>query len=222
VTSQPPTSRARIIETGERLFAEHGLEGVSLRQIAAAAGNANNSAVRYHFGSKDALLQAIFEHRLPRLIDRRRSLIAEGAPGLRGSVTCQVRALLEEGERDDSDYASFAAMLLRYGRRDVFQQAPADLLRDAESFTDQQREFLGHLADPLRRLRVFQASNITIYAAADRQRARREGRPVPPFGVELTNLVDGIIGFLTAPMSPEARAAAGVFEADSALAPLPL
>jgi AcrR family transcriptional regulator len=61
----------RLIEVAERLFAERGLDGVSLRQIATEAGTSNNSAVRYHFGSKDALIATIIEYRLPRIIQRR-------------------------------------------------------------------------------------------------------------------------------------------------------
>ena len=219
MTTPRPSSRERIIDTAERLFAEHGLEGATLRQIAGAAGNANNSAVQYHFGSKDQLLQAIFEQRLPRLSERRRELLAGREPSVRSSVEAQVRALLEESERDDSHYVSFVAMLLRHGRVDVLQSAPQDLLRDAWAFTDDLQQALDHLAEPLRGLRVSRASNVAIYAAADRQRARQAGHPVPPFELELATLVDGIVGFLAAPMSPEAQEAAGLLGADAPLPP---
>jgi AcrR family transcriptional regulator len=53
--------KEQIVLAAERLFAERGLDGVSLREIGAAVGNANNSAVQYHFGSKDQLVRAIFE-----------------------------------------------------------------------------------------------------------------------------------------------------------------
>ena len=60
-----------------------------LRQIRVAAGNGNNSAVQYHFGSKDKLVQAIFEYRLPRLHERRILLVAELRPNdLRSWVEC--------------------------------------------------------------------------------------------------------------------------------------
>ena len=58
-----------------------GLLGVSLRQIGAAAGNGNNSAVQYHFGTKDRLVQAVFEYRLPRLRERRDRAGAGGVGG---------------------------------------------------------------------------------------------------------------------------------------------
>lgn len=56
-------TRQRILDIAEQLFAEQGLGQTSLRAITAAAG-VNLAAVHYHFGSKEALEQAIFERRL--------------------------------------------------------------------------------------------------------------------------------------------------------------
>lgn len=57
----------QLMLTAERLFGEHGIEGVSLRQIVTAAGQANSSAVQHHFGSKEGLVQAVYDMRLPEL-----------------------------------------------------------------------------------------------------------------------------------------------------------
>src|SRR3954462_1756002 len=90
------STKEQIVLAAERLFAEHGIDGVSLRQVGAAAGNGNNSAVQYHFGSKDRLVQAVFEYRLPRMQERRALLIAEHRPdALRSWVSCLVRWMLE-------------------------------------------------------------------------------------------------------------------------------
>ena len=51
--------RERLIEAGEKLFAEHGWNGVSIRTIAAAAG-VSLAALNYHFGVKEHLLAEIF------------------------------------------------------------------------------------------------------------------------------------------------------------------
>lgn len=56
------TTRTRILEVAERLFAEKGYHGVSLRSITAAAG-VNMAAVHYYFRTKEGLLRAIFEYR---------------------------------------------------------------------------------------------------------------------------------------------------------------
>src|SRR4051812_50018016 len=75
-----PSTKEQIVLAAEALFAERGVEGVSLRQIGAAAGNGNNSAVQYHFGTKDRLVQAGFEYRLPRPRERRDPLLAARRP----------------------------------------------------------------------------------------------------------------------------------------------
>ena len=80
VSTLPSASARRIVEVAERLFALHGIDGVSLRQIAAAAGTANNSAVNYHFGSKEGLIAAIFQYRLPQLTSERKMLAARSDP----------------------------------------------------------------------------------------------------------------------------------------------
>lgn len=53
------STRALLLRTAERLYAEHGLAQVSNRQVAQEAGQANNSAVAYHVGTKDDLVRAI-------------------------------------------------------------------------------------------------------------------------------------------------------------------
>ncbi|NJC33973.1 AcrR family transcriptional regulator [Sphingomonas jejuensis] len=56
-------TRIKIMEAAERLFADRGIDGVALREIAVEAGQGNNTAVQYHFGSKEQLVYAIFDHR---------------------------------------------------------------------------------------------------------------------------------------------------------------
>ena len=56
-------TRTRILDAAEELFMQHGFEGTSMRQLTARAA-VNLAAVNYHFGSKDALIEAVFERRL--------------------------------------------------------------------------------------------------------------------------------------------------------------
>lgn len=55
-------TRDLLIETALKLFARHGLDGVSLRQIAAEAGQSNQSVVHYYFQSKRGLVAAVLNH----------------------------------------------------------------------------------------------------------------------------------------------------------------
>ncbi|WP_380879457.1 hypothetical protein ACFB49_22350 [Sphingomonas sp. DBB INV C78] len=80
-------ARERIIAAAEILFAERGIEAVSLREIAVAAGHGNNNAVQYHFGSKAGLVQAIFHHRVGQMEEPRHAMLAEAeAQGRLGDV----------------------------------------------------------------------------------------------------------------------------------------
>lgn len=66
IASKPDTSQ-RILDVAEQLFAEHGFEGTSLRDITQTAA-VNLAAVNYHFGSKEGLFQAVCLRRLSPLI----------------------------------------------------------------------------------------------------------------------------------------------------------
>jgi AcrR family transcriptional regulator len=203
----PPSTKEQIVLTAERLFGERGLEGVSLRQLGAAAGSGNNSAVQYHFGSKEQLIRSIFEYRLPYLLERRRLLVAERRPqDLRAWVECYVLPILEQGEMEGSHYLTFVAMLHHYGRHDVFERLSAGPSSSRE-FHDHVAEHLVHIPEPLRTHRVGQAITYSVHATADRERARANGEAVLPFAVHVSDLFDGLVGLLSAPVSPAALAA---------------
>lgn len=70
-------TRIRIIEAGEALFCETGLDKTPLRAIASAAGQRNINAVQYHFGDRWGLLTAIFEYRESQLDLLRRDLLQQ-------------------------------------------------------------------------------------------------------------------------------------------------
>src|SRR3990167_7429916 len=59
----PHETRTRILDAAEELFMQHGFEAASMRLLTSRAG-ANLAAVNYHFGSKDALIEALFRRRI--------------------------------------------------------------------------------------------------------------------------------------------------------------
>src|SRR5450631_694836 len=67
-------TQAKILDTAEGLFMEHGFEATSLRQITAAAG-VNIAAVNYRFGSKEELFQAVLTRRLDPMNQERIKLL---------------------------------------------------------------------------------------------------------------------------------------------------
>src|SRR5438045_5087132 len=56
-------TRTRILDAAEEIFMQLGFEGTSMRLLTAKAG-VNLAAVNYHFGSKHALIEAVFRRRL--------------------------------------------------------------------------------------------------------------------------------------------------------------
>jgi len=110
------TTRA-IIEAAERLFAHHGIEGVSMRQISQEAGSGNHFSVQYHFGNKKALAEAIMAHRMPNLERLRGEMLAKVTEaGKLGDLHALVRALLlpyttQTDENGEHSYAAFAIHL---------------------------------------------------------------------------------------------------------------
>lgn len=99
-----------LIETAERLFAEQGIEGVSLRQITVAAKQKNTSALHYHFGSRQNLIEAIFALRTSRINERRLQMLADvhengRSRDLRALVEVRIRPLAERLlSSDGQDY----------------------------------------------------------------------------------------------------------------------
>ena len=56
-------TKERILDTAERLFADHGFPATSLRDITQEAG-VNLAAVNYHFGGKEGLLIEVLERKI--------------------------------------------------------------------------------------------------------------------------------------------------------------
>lgn len=68
-------TQQRLLDAAEALFAEQGFADTSLRAITARA-QANLAAINYHFGSKDALVRAVFSRRLRPLSEERLARLA--------------------------------------------------------------------------------------------------------------------------------------------------
>lgn len=73
-------TRELIMATAERLFAERGIAAVSGRQISEAAGQGNNAAVGYHFGTKNDLIRAVVHRHLEQVEQRRRRMLEHVGP----------------------------------------------------------------------------------------------------------------------------------------------
>ncbi|WP_293907878.1 TetR/AcrR family transcriptional regulator [Phenylobacterium sp.] len=85
-------TKAAVFNAAERLFALHGFQNVSVRDITAEA-KVNLASVNYHFGSKDSLLFEIFRRRTSELNRERARMLHEA--GGRHDGKPPVRDILE-------------------------------------------------------------------------------------------------------------------------------
>jgi AcrR family transcriptional regulator len=83
-----PDTKQRILDSAERLFADHGFKAASLRTIIADA-QVNLAAIHYHYHSKEALFDAVIVRRLQPINRERIELLEaferaapEGGPAL--------------------------------------------------------------------------------------------------------------------------------------------
>ena len=71
VREAPGSTKARILDAAQEVFAAKGFEGASTREIAARA-EVNISSLHYHWESKETLYVAVFEHIYQQLVERLR------------------------------------------------------------------------------------------------------------------------------------------------------
>lgn len=76
---------SRILITAESLFAQHGFNGISLRQITAKAG-VNLAAVNYHYSDKRTLCRDILIYRLREVNKARLDILSQAEANAGGSI----------------------------------------------------------------------------------------------------------------------------------------
>jgi len=111
------STRQRILDTAERLFADQGFHATTLRQITSEAG-VNLAAVNYHHGSKDALVLAVFQRRLDALNSERlarldQALAVGDPPGLEQVLEAFIYPALLLSSSSSGDGGRFMRLLMR-------------------------------------------------------------------------------------------------------------
>ena len=109
-------TRTRILDAAEELFMLQGFGGTSMRLLTAKAG-VNLAAVNYHFGSKDALIEAVFRRRLDPMNTARiaalEALEATGTPDADAIIRAFVGASLRMLEDAKGGGRNFIRLLGR-------------------------------------------------------------------------------------------------------------
>jgi AcrR family transcriptional regulator len=113
--SQP--TRQRILDAAERLFAQRGFHGVSIRDITGAAG-VDVALANYHFGSKQGLLESVVERRAEDLnadrLARLDALLATSRrklPTLEEIIDAFTHPLLDRSARGSPGWKSYFALI---------------------------------------------------------------------------------------------------------------
>jgi AcrR family transcriptional regulator len=73
----PADTKSQIKAAAQLLFARHGVDAVTIQQIVAAAGQRNNAALHYHFGTKEELIRELVVDGAAVLDERRQGMLRE-------------------------------------------------------------------------------------------------------------------------------------------------
>lgn len=199
-------TREAILSAAEALFAERGMYAVSNRQISEAAGQGNNAAACYHFGTRTDLLRAIeARHRKP-IEELRRRMLAEvgDSAELRDWVATFVRPLTDHLDAlgTPSWYARFAAQAMA---DPTYRQV---VTRDALTSpmlvktVDGINRCLPDLPRRGRAERIVMVRNLLMHTCAEHEGALAEHGPTSrsSWPVAGEGLIDAIVGLWRAPV----------------------
>lgn len=194
--------RADLIHAAEVLFAERGLDAVSLREITAAAGATNASAVQYHFGDRHGLVRAVADKHRPAVESRRHALLdhyeAAGQADLRVLTAAYVRPLAAELDNPDGGAGYLQLLADRLNRPGLVLDPDR---AEPDDSTNRWRALVAPLLEPeaIRLHRRFVAMQFTVTELARRGRHRPGG----DHRLYTSHLVDLVTAVLGAPLSAE-------------------
>jgi AcrR family transcriptional regulator len=194
------TTRQLILTAAERLFAERGISAVPMRDIGLAAGQRNHTAVRYHFGERDEVVNAIMEFRGAQSEVTRVGMVADlmlaGRPTIRDVVGAFVRPLAIHIQPDNH----YLAFLSLYITEEGGYEGLADVNAGASVVT--LRALLGRLVPDIPTAVLDERWWMTLtsavhalarYHSAQRKRARLPGT--------IDMLIDDMVSYLSAGLS---------------------
>lgn len=193
-----------LIRAAERLFAERGSDAVSLREINAAAGATNASAIQYHFGDRRGLVRAVLAKHQVDIERRRHELLdayeAQPEPDMRALAAALVRPLAAELDNPDGGLGYLQLVADLYNRPNPTFEPSA--LEDPTDSLQRWRALAMPLLSPeaVRLHRRFDALRFTVSELARRGRTGRRDHRL--FTSQLIDLVEAL---LRAPVSEETR-----------------
>ncbi|MGC5014902.1 TetR/AcrR family transcriptional regulator [Streptosporangium sp. DT93] len=197
----PEATGRRLVAAAELLFAERGIDGVSLREINAAAGQRNSTALQYHFGDRAGLLGAVLAKHHPEIEARRHQLLDEyesrdappGAEARRSLAGALVRPMAAKLADPDGGRAYLRIM------EQLVHRAGRPALRSGQDDPGQSinrwRELVAPLLPEVAVTRLhqrFMAIRVT-YVELARRAAGPEGRDDRLFTSHLVDVVSAVL-----------------------------
>lgn len=198
-------TRERILSAAERLFAEQGVLAVSNRQVGEAAGQGNNFAVGYHFGTKSDLVRALMRrHAEPMNRARAAMLAALGpTPELSDWLDCLVRPVTRHLDAlgSPSWCARFSAQVTTEPSLRSLTVGDALAEPAMRAVLAGLHSCLPALPAPVRAERSAMVRQLVVHMCAERERDLAEGVPTPraTWDEAADGLVDAMAGLLRAP-----------------------
>lgn len=185
----PSTTREQLLDAAERFMAEHGPEGVSMREISVRARQGNNNAAQYHFGSREGIIEAVLDRRMRPIDARRNEMIAElpSSPTLTELIRAVVVPLAEASQRHPY-YIGFFAQLYtsrRYGYLVTYERTRTSSFQDVRDLID---AHLDHLSPATKNERRWLCATLIVHAIAEFV-AAPGAQPYEKWG----DLIDGIV-----------------------------
>jgi AcrR family transcriptional regulator len=170
-------------------MAEHGADGVSMREISARAGQGNNNAAQYHFRTREGIIEAVLDRRMGPIDERRAEMIAALGPSPTLEDLARAVVLpLAEASRLHPSYIGFFAQL-RVSRR--YSYLVTHARPRTSSFLDVRDQIdarLSALKPAVRSRRRWLCGSLIVHAIAEFVAAPAE----QPYE-EWDDLIDGIV-----------------------------
>jgi AcrR family transcriptional regulator len=206
------TTSIQLLQTAERLFAQEGIDAVSTRRIAQEANQRNVSALQYHFGSKDNLIDALLAMRLETINQRRQELLQQLQEqqldnDLHSLLEALVLPLVEQLDVPDSHFIGCLYQLyLRARGERVYSNLNPELTAGLDAVTAAIERCLIQLPLSVRIGRLRLMGSQLIHSVGDWYYQRGRGETLAPIGELAATLIDFMAGGLAAPVSPHSIA----------------
>lgn len=206
---QPDASKVALILAAEVVFARDGIDGASLREIASLAGQRNHHAAQYHFGSRDALVQAVFDYRMDQMEDARGAMLDAAKAGGRlgdmrsiAEIIFQPQIELIDAQGDHSYAAFLSAYLLRYQASRFGQFGGGRTAPNLARTLHLLRQCLAPLPEAVAQRRLVTACFMFLNILAIHTRGNGktgDGGDAEPFDTAVADTLEQIVAALSAP-----------------------